>query len=162
MQQTESREIGCTAVNFLSSLSQGKEIGVRTGNHTDQASVSSNEPWQHVHGVFGKGSPLKNQSPELYFYLFIYLFDWGLIIQALSACTTGHNFQNSILSEGNQVFIINHIVYTNNLGKLVQQGSVLQVYKLAFSVSNTGKISKDKFQDASQWSTPQAGRPKVM
>lgn len=71
MQQTESREIGCTAVNFLSSLSQGKEIGVRTGNHTDQASVSSNEPWNMFTVFLAREAHLRIRVQS---YISIYLF----------------------------------------------------------------------------------------
>lgn len=63
-------------------------------------------------------------------------FRWGLVTLALSPYTTSHDFQSSRLPEEKQVFTMNHIVCTNNLGKLVQQGLVPKACKSVFRFSN--------------------------
>lgn len=53
------------------------------------------------------------------------------------------------LAEEN-AFILNHIVYKNGLGKLVQQSLLPWTFKTPFSVSNVGNIPKTNFLDTSQ------------
>lgn len=53
-------------------------------------------------------------------------------------------------SEEKHMFIINHLLCTNNLGKLVQQGLLSQAFKIATSVSNVRKILKTKDHSSNQ------------
>lgn len=52
--------------------------------------------------------------------------------------------------EEKHMFIINHLLCTNNLGKLVQQGLLSQAFKIATSVSNVRKILKTKDHSSNQ------------
>lgn len=65
-----------------------------------------------------------------------------------SACMTSHDYRNSRLLEGKQVFIINHAVCTKSLHKLVQQDLVPQADKTALSVRSIGITPKASSQMA--------------
>lgn len=82
-------------------------------------------------------SPLKTHSSQLLL----------LVIQVFSACATSHNYQSSILSGEKQVFILNHIVCTNNL-RLIGQNSVPQALKTLLSLSSMECIPETKFPGA--------------
>lgn len=76
--------------------------------------------------------------------LWVQHFHWGLVTLALSPYTTSHDSQSSRLPEEKQVFTMNHIVCTNNLDKLVQQGLVPKACKTVLWFSNR-ENSKVKF-----------------
>lgn len=61
---------------------------------------------------------------------------------------TSHDYRNSRLLEGKQVFIINHAVCTKSLHKPVQQDLVPQADKTALSVRSIGITPKASSQMA--------------
>lgn len=69
-----------------------------------------------------------------------------------------HSYWNFWLSEGKQVFTINHICKTN-LARLVQQNSVFQALKTSWSASSIGNTHRscswEQLQESViQWSPP--------
>lgn len=89
--------------------------------------------------VFAQRSPFKTQSS-------VFLL---LVTQPLPDCATSYNYWNSRLSEGKQVLILNYIIHTNNLGRLLEQDSVPQAHTATLSFSSTGYTPEAKSQELS-------------
>lgn len=51
-------------------------------------------------------------------------------------CAPNHNYWSSRLSEGKQMFNLNYIIHTNNLGRLIEQNSVPQAHKTTLSLNS--------------------------